>query len=351
MAAAVAGEVVRRPLELTIRHSLTVTDNELHETPVSEAVSAPRTGRFLVVVNPMATAVSDRLRKLVLCALQASFRVDVADTTHRGHGTELARAAVKEGYDAVVAFGGDGTVNEVANGLAGSKVPMAALPGGNANVFCRLLGVPTTMSEATIELLAARSWHHRDVDLGVLGDRYFLFAGGIGLDATVVERVDAHPRKKALLRNLYYARVAMDTIGRNYLRHPPLLTVELESGRQLEGVTVVTQNAAAYTFFGRRTVTLGHGTRLDSGSVTGAVLARLRATAVPGITRSLLSPRLELEANPSVSVFRTTGTVTVRSRDERPLPLEVDGDFIGARHEVRLGVAPRALRILMPVES
>jgi diacylglycerol kinase family enzyme len=326
-------------------------NNDFDATSAMEAAFTPRTGRFLVVVNPKATAVSERLRKLVLCALQASFHVDVADTTHRGHGTELARAAVSEGYDAVVAFGGDGTLNEVANGLAGSHVPMAPLPGGNANVFCRMLGVPATMSEATIELLAALRWQHRDVDLGVLGDRYFLFAGGIGLDATVVERVDAHPREKALYRNLYYARVAIDSISRKYLTHPPLLSVELEDGRRLDGVTVITQNAAAYTFFGRRTVTLGKGTRLDSGDVTGAVLARLRTRSVPAITRRLLSPRVELDGHPDVSLFRTGTSVTVRSRDERKLPLEVDGDFIGTRSEVRLGVAPQALRILVPIKS
>jgi diacylglycerol kinase family enzyme len=328
-----------------------VNNNDFHAKLAGEAAFTLRTGRFLVVVNPKATSVSDRLRDLVLCALKVSFDVDVVDTTHRGHGTELARAAVSEGYDAVVAFGGDGTLNEVANGLAGSKVPMAPLPGGNANVFCRLLGVPAAMSEATIELLAAQHWQHRDVDLGRLGDRYFLFAGGIGLDATVVEQVDAHPRQKALYRNLYYAHVAIDSIARNYLMHPPLLTVELEDGRRLDGVTAITQNAAAYTFFGRRTVTLGHDTRLDSGDVTGAVLARLRTRSVPAITRRLLSPRVELDGHPDISVFRTGTAVTVRSRDERPLPLEVDGDFIGTRQELEIGVAPRALRILVPVKS
>jgi len=91
----------------------------------------PRTPskRMLVIVNPYATTVSDRLRNLVVYALRGTYEVDAIDTERRGHATELCREAAQEGYDVVVAFGGDGTVNEAANGLAGSGVPFACLPG------------------------------------------------------------------------------------------------------------------------------------------------------------------------------------------------------------------------------
>ena len=80
--------------------------------------------RMMIIVNPYATTVSDRLRNLVVYALQGRYEVTAIDTERRGHAVELCREAADEGYDVVVAFGGDGTVNEVANGLAGSNTPL-----------------------------------------------------------------------------------------------------------------------------------------------------------------------------------------------------------------------------------
>src|SRR6201993_4368059 len=97
---------------------------------------------ILIIVNPYATTVSDRLRHLVVYALQGRYEVDAVDTEARGHAIELCREAAHEGYDVVVAFGGDGTVNEAANGLRGSATPLTCLPGGRVNVYCRALGIP-----------------------------------------------------------------------------------------------------------------------------------------------------------------------------------------------------------------
>ena len=98
--------------------------------------------RMLVIVNPYATTVSDRLKNLVVYALQGRYEVDAMDTEGRDHATVLCREAAEEGYDVVVAFGGDGTVNEAANGLAHSPTPLTCLPGGATNVYCKMLGVP-----------------------------------------------------------------------------------------------------------------------------------------------------------------------------------------------------------------
>src|SRR5947209_13343921 len=76
--------------------------------------------RMLVIVNPYATTVSERLKNLVVSALRGSYAVDAVDTEEREHATKLCRQAAAEGYDAVVVFGGDGTMNEAANGLAGT---------------------------------------------------------------------------------------------------------------------------------------------------------------------------------------------------------------------------------------
>src|SRR3982750_1013140 len=109
--------------------------------------------RMLVIVNPYASTVSDRLKNLVVYALQGRYSVEAVDTEARQHATELCREAADEGYDVVVAFGGDGAVNEAANGLAGSETPLTALPGGSTNVFCRTLGIPNDVVDATEHLL------------------------------------------------------------------------------------------------------------------------------------------------------------------------------------------------------
>src|SRR5438270_10216171 len=110
--------------------------------------SAP-SRRMLIIVNPYATTVSDRLKNLVIYALRGSYEVDAIDTEARDHATELCREAARQRYDVVVAFGGDGTVNEAANGLAGSETALTCLPGGRTNVYCRMLGIPTDLVDAT----------------------------------------------------------------------------------------------------------------------------------------------------------------------------------------------------------
>src|ERR1700694_1649570 len=174
--------------------------------------------RMLIIVTPYATTVSDRLKNLVVYALRGSYHVDAIDTEARDHATELCREAAREGYDVVVAFGGDGTVNEAANGLAGSDTPLSCLPGGRTNVYCRMLGIPIDVVDATEHLLGlADDWRPRRVDLGFVNDRKFLFSAGAGLDANVGERVDAPPRLKARLGEWYYTWITVGTYNRRYL--------------------------------------------------------------------------------------------------------------------------------------
>src|ERR1700736_975928 len=202
--------------------------------------------RMLIIVSPYATTVSDRLRHLVVYALQGRFEVDAVDTEDRGHATELCREAAHEGYDVVVAFGGDGTVNEAANGLLGSTTPLCCLPGGSANVFGRLLGIPGELVDATEHLLAmADDWRPRKVDLGVVNGRCFTFNSGIGLDASVVEKVDARPKLKARFGPYFFTWKALGAAQR-YLVRPPRMLIDTREGT-LEAVTAIVQNGDPYT--------------------------------------------------------------------------------------------------------
>ncbi len=302
--------------------------------------------RMLIIVNPYATTVSDRLKNLVVYALRGSYQVDAIDTKGRDHATELCRDAAREGYDVVVAFGGDGTVNEAANGLAGTRTPLSCLPGGRTNVYCRILGIPTDVVDATEHLLRlADDWRPRHVDIGDVNGRKFLFSAGAGLDASVVERVDAHPRLKARYGEWYYTWTGLHTFNRRYLRKPPRLDVEL-AGEHFSGVTAIVQNAAPYTYFGERPVHMGEGATLDSGDLAGVVLERARPVDIPTIIWRALSRRARLAAHRHVRPFAGMTGLRLQTADERPVPLQVDGDYIGEVREAIFEVIPNGISVV-----
>ncbi len=302
--------------------------------------------RMLIIVNPYATTVSDRLKNLVVYALRGRYDVVAVDTEARDHATDICRQAAREGYDVVVAFGGDGTVNEAANGLAGSDTPLCCLPGGRANVYCRLLGIPTDVVDATEHLLRmADDWSPRRVDLSRVNGRHFVFSAGVGLDASVVERVDAHPRLKARLGEWYYTWTAIGAFNRRYLVNPPQLEVELD-GERVQGVTAIVQNGSPYTYFGERPVHLGEGAELDSGDLAGIVLQRARPIDMPTIAWRALSKRARVVRHRHIHPFTGLAELRVRSCDDRPLPLQVDGDYIGETHEAAFSVIPRGITVI-----
>jgi diacylglycerol kinase family enzyme len=302
--------------------------------------------RMLIIANPYATTVSDRLKTLIVFALRGRYEVDAIYTTSRGNATELSREAAREGYDVVVAFGGDGTVNEAANGLAGSDTPLSCLPGGRANVYCRMLGIPTDVIDATEHLLLmADDWHPQRVDIGSVNERKFLFSAGVGLDASVVERVEAHPRLKAKFGEWYYTWTSVGTFARRYLVDPPHL--ETQVGEEtIAGVTVIVQNATPYTYFGDRPVEMGEGATLHGGDLAGVVLERAGPIDVPTILARSLSSHFRLSRHRHVHPFSGVKGLRVTSLDGRPLPLQVDGDYIGEVDEAMFGVTPAGLAVV-----
>jgi diacylglycerol kinase family enzyme len=315
------------------------------ERLASSAAAAAPPRRMLVIVNPYATTVSDRLKHLVVYALQGRYEVDSVETQARGHASELCREAAQEGYDIVCAFGGDGTFNEAANGLVGSDTPLTCLPGGSTNVFCRILGIPNDVVDATEHLLAiADDWRPRRIDLGVVNERRFLFTAGVGLDASVTRRVDARPRLKARFGPWFYATAAIGAVDREYTVHPRRLAVEV-GGEEYEGITAIFQNTTPYTYFGPRSIELAEDVVLDSGTVSGVVLRRASPVDVPTIAWRALT-RARIVRHRQVDAFSGATRATVRSRDDRPLPLQVDGDYLGEVPEVTVGVDPAALSVV-----
>jgi diacylglycerol kinase family enzyme len=312
----------------------------------------PAKKRMLIIVNPYATTVSDRLRNLVVYALQGRYEVEAVSTEAQNHATEIGREVRNHGYDIVVAFGGDGTLNEVANGLAGTDVPVSMLPGGSTNVVCRTLGIPNDVVDATEHLLAlVDDWAPRKIDLGKVDDRHFVFACGVGIDATVVKRVDAHPKLKARTGPYYYSWAALSSFYRKYLVNPVRIRVET-GGASVEGVTAIAQNSDPFTYFASRPIRVCEGIAIDDGTLSVGVLKRATQRDMPTMISRLFSEGRPASRHRQVEHFDdvTTATVTSISEDKdgnpRPFPLQVDGDYIGDRTSVVLGADPGALTIV-----
>jgi diacylglycerol kinase family enzyme len=304
--------------------------------------------RMLVIVNPRATTVSGshRLRGLVLAALRSRYAVDAVDTQRQGHATDLCREAAHEGYDVVVVLGGDGTVNEAANGLVGSPTPLLPLPGGATNVLAKLLGIPGDMVEATEHVLRLQDdWRPRRIDLARVNGRWFTFSSGLGLDASVVRRADRHPGLKLRLRSAYFLYSAVTTFCREYVLRPPRLEVHA-GGEVLPGVTVLVQNGEALTYFYDRPLHVADGAGLTTGTLAGAVLRRSGPLDVPSVAARVFSHRRPVTGHPHVEGFRDVQTVRCASADGRPIPLEVDGDYVGDVTEAVYDLAPAALTVL-----
>jgi diacylglycerol kinase family enzyme len=244
----------------------------------------------------------------------------------------------------VVAFGGDGTVNEAANGLVGSQTPLTALPGGSTNVWARTLGIPNDVVDATEHLLKmADEFEPFRVDLGRVDDRHFVFAAGAGLDASVVRRVDQHPYRKAKFGAWYYTSSAVGIFTRRYLVNPPRVRV-IAGDRVQDGVTAVVQNSDPFTYFRNRPIRVVEPAGLNMGSLSIAVLKKATALELPTLIPRLLSGRARtVMRHRQVEPMPELAGARVEAIDDRPFPVQVDGDFIGEFTEVEFGVKPRGL--------
>jgi diacylglycerol kinase family enzyme len=308
--------------------------------------------RILVIVNPHATTVSDRLKNLVIYALQSRFEVEVEATQGQNHATEIGRGARDGAWEMVVAFGGDGTINEVANGLAGTEIPLGLLPGGNTNVVCRTLGIPNDVVEATEHLLSlADDLRTTRVALGRVGDRHFVFSCGCGIDATVVEKVDANPGLKSTAGPWYYSWSALSGYMRSYMRNPVMLEVATPE-KSIEGVTVLAQNSDPFTFFGSRAVHVCPPVAMADSFLSMSVLKRGNQLDAATLIPRLLSSRLDAGRHGQMETFDRLTEARVRSLSTeadgtvRTFPVQVDGDFIGRFEEVDISIVPDALSIV-----
>jgi len=316
------------------------------------APARPAKKRMLIIVNPYATTVSDRLKNLVVYALQGRYDVEAVLTEAQHHATEIGREACEGGYDIVVAFGGDGTLNEVANGLAGTDVPVSVLPGGSTNVVARTLGIPNDVVDATEHLLGlADDFRPRRVDLGVANGRRFVFACGAGLDATAARTVDSHPRMKARGGRWYYTYAAVSGFYGRYLRNPVQMELQVD-GETAEGVTAIAQNSDPFSYFGNQPLRICENAALDNGTLSVAMLRRAAQRDVPTIAARVLMKSMRTPLHRQIEHFDgiTQCRVESVSKDPqgrmRPFPVQVDGDYIGDNGELDVRIEPASLAVV-----
>jgi diacylglycerol kinase family enzyme len=209
-----------------------------------------------------------------------------------------------------------------------------------------MLGIPEDTVDATEHLLRiADDWRPRRLDLGTVNGRHFLFSSGYGLDAAVVRRVDAHPARKARLRHWYFAAAGVGTFAHDYLVRPPRIDVEV-GGQTVRGVTALVQTGDPYTYWSNRPLHVAEGIALDDGTLAGAVLRRARPHDVPTVMARLFSRRRRVSRHRRVFAWRAQPEARCVSADGRPIPLQVDGDYIGDTAEARYEVLPGALTVV-----
>jgi diacylglycerol kinase family enzyme len=303
--------------------------------------------RLLLVNNPSASSVTPRARVVIGKALAADHDVTVADTSRRGHATRLAQGAAADGYDLVVALGGDGTLNEAANGLAGSRCALGVLPGGSTNVFARTIGMTNDPIEATGELLNALARGSiRTIGLGNANGRYFLFHVGMGLDAEVCRLVEARGQLKRWAGHPLFAWCAIRAWARTYDRSRPRFAVRPEDGSVIDdGLFALCQNANPYTYLGNRPF----DTAPDAGLERPLTMLTFRDLAlVPtlGYLGKALIGGNRLARDHYVTYHHDQHTIVVTGHG--PFPFQVDGDHLGDTEQLTLTWAPDVLRLVVP---
>lgn len=304
--------------------------------------------KLLLVVNAVASAVTPRNHALIEEALRQHHELDVVVTAARQHACTLGGEAAEAGVDAVVVLGGDGTVNEVANGLVGTRTALAALPGGSTNVFVRTLGFPHRPVPAVhrlVEALAARSI--RRIGVGEAGSRSFLFHVGVGFDAAVVQQVEKHGQMKRWLGHGLFAYAAVTTWVSHYDRSRPRFRVHLPGGEVVpDGYFAIIEETDPYTYLGPRAFRVAPGTGLES-RLSVVVLRDLSAATLVGAAAGALAGGSRLETMGRVAVHRDLESVRVEGLG--PFPWQVDGDFMGEVDHLEVRHRPDCLDVVVPV--
>lgn len=296
--------------------------------------------RAHLIMNPEARGVKPSLQRVIHAALEARFKLDATDTHARDAAIDIAAAAVDSGAELLIAFGGDGLVNEIVNGMGGSDARLAIIPGGTMNVFARNLAIPRDPLEATDLILREAEAAGTPKPLGRANERLFTFASGCGFDAEAAARVEMHRTSKRRFGEPYFYAAAIAVFLRSYFDRDPFLLVESGSIR-LDAVMAVGLTAGPYAYLAGRPVRLGSPVRTEE-ELDLFVLQRLSYSRIPvyGLG-ALLTGRFGKQS----ASRRDVGSYTVSA--DLPFAVHVDGEPLPPTDRVDVSGNAGSVKVLL----
>jgi diacylglycerol kinase family enzyme len=301
--------------------------------------------RIVLVVNSFASSVTARNTVVVHRRLSRDHDVELVETNRRGHATRFAHDAARRGADVVVGFGGDGTVNEVATGIAGSETALGALPGGSTNVFARAIGLPND-PVAAADLVAGGidAGNFPPIGLGQVNGRFFCFNTGVGYDAAVVATVEKRASWKRWFGHPLFITAALTTWLAGYDRHTPHFRVKTGNRTIEDGYFTIVMNTNPYTYLGNRALDLSHAATFDRGLVVLTFRTMRARTILSSLAGALRGGGVE----PSSLLDEQTDIEHLVIEHETPFPYQLDGDYLGETERLEFHHVPDAVRLVVP---
>lgn len=302
--------------------------------------------KMLLIVNAFASSVTARNTVVVHRTLSQHHDVDIVETNRRGHATRFAHDAARRGVDVVIGYGGDGTLNEVATGIAGTDTALGVLPGGSTNVFARTLGMPNDPITAARWLAAGcDAGDTRPIGLGRVNGRFFCFHTGIGYDAAAVAKVEQFGHLKRFFGHPLFIGSALHTFFARYSRTEPHFSLTSpEHGTLDEGYFSLVLNTSPYTYLGNTALNVTTAATLDSPLV---VLTFTTFKVIP-VFRQLVHAFRHGHIQPDEHLAEWTDVSHVRFTHHTGFPYQVDGDYLGETTSLDFDHVPEAVRLVFP---
>jgi diacylglycerol kinase family enzyme len=311
--------------------------------------------KLMLLINPSASTVNWKSRMAANSALVGDHDVTTVETTKRNDATALAAQAAADGFDAVVVLGGDGTLNEAANGLAGTTTALATLPGGSTNVFARTIGMAPKATRAAPQLQAAlaRTDSQRTFALGTVNasddpskGRHFLFHLGVGYDAAVVAQVERRSSLKRKIGQAVFVYASFSTYFRHYDHRQPSFALDFPDGTSVEdGFFTICLNTNPYTYLGHRPLCVTPDTGPERGLVT-VTTRKLKVGTLLTLFGSALGSGEILRGSKDVDYHTDLSSLTIRGH--KPFPHQVDGDYLGETSQLHVSHGGASIRLIVP---
>jgi len=302
--------------------------------------------RALLIVNPVASRVNSAVERTARRELEEAATIEVVRTTRPMEAASLAAQGVRDGFDAVIVLAGDGTANEVLNGI-GAEVPIGLLPGGGTSVMPRNLGLPPSIPAAARRLASAlKEGRERRVRVGRINGRRFAFNAGVGLDAAVVRRVDGQVRttKRRRSPDVVYARELLKMVARGAFSHPHMT---IRVGNQVDRVAfALAVNLAPWSYIGPVPLDLAPSATADGGLDIVAP-RRLYRRDVAGFAQRILVDHRHARGSGDARVAYWHDIATAELRCDYPFPAQADGDDLGDVTDVLFDVDYEGARYLI----